>query len=232
MCRSKAEGGRRCNGARRRDLAAVAAAPDATRVPLRGGLSSTVALVTAPDGRRAVHKTPRPGFGPDDNRFFADGDELAAALGRAVGAPVADVLRDGPDAVWVEHIDGPTVDDPALTGGRDGARIGLLDALTGNTDRDGNMRLRGGRPVAFDHGGAWLPVEIGDTGPYLREPSAPMRHFVDGETWRDDPPISAGEVARLRPRVEALRPRFEARGRGAWLDYSLAALDEIGRRAG
>jgi hypothetical protein len=73
MCRSKAEGGRRCSGryrasaARAAGLAAIAARPGITREPLYGGQTSVTELATAPDGTR--------------------GEELADLLAEAVGAP-------------------------------------------------------------------------------------------------------------------------------------------------
>jgi hypothetical protein len=247
MCRSKAEGGRRCSGryrasaARAADLAVVAADPGTIRAPLYGGQTSVTELATAPDGTRAVRKTPRPGTDPEDARFLADGEELAALLAEAVGAPVPRVYRDGPGSVWVEYVDGPPAGPADLTGSPEEVRIGLLDALTGNgdrySDRSGNLKVRHGRLVGYDHGGAWLPAELGYEGPFIREPQAPVRHFIESSgddgtgRWRDSPPLPAAELAMIRVRVEALRPAFRRAGRGAWLDYSLAALDQIAGRA-
>jgi len=72
MCRSIAEGGRRCSGryrasaVRAAGLAAIAADPGVTREPLYGGQTSVTELATAPDETRAVRKTPRPGTDPAD----------------------------------------------------------------------------------------------------------------------------------------------------------------------
>ena len=111
--------------------------------------------------------------------------------------------------------------------------------MTGNGDRAGNLMIRDGHLADYDHGGAWLQCELGEHRPVLRERTAPIRHFVSPGAdpastigaWRNDPPLSAAELAAIRVRTEALRPDFERAGRGAWLDYSLAALAQIRARA-
>ena len=164
MCRSKTEGGRRCNGryrasaTRAAGLAAIAAHPGITREPLYGGQTPVTELATAPDGTRAIHKTPKPGTDPEDARFLADGEELAELLAEAVGAPAPRVYRDGPDSVWMEYVDGPPAGPADLTGSPEEVKIGLLDALTGlgdrYSDRSGNLKVRDGKLVGYDHGGS------------------------------------------------------------------------------
>jgi hypothetical protein len=141
----------------------------------------------------------------------------------------------------MEYVDGPSAGPADLTGSPEEVKIGLLDALTGlgdrYSDRSGNLKVRGGKLVGYDHGGAWLPAELGYEGPFIRELQAPVRHFIepsgdDGTgRWRDNPPLPAAELAEIRARVESLRPAFRRAGRGAWLDYPLAALDQITARA-
>jgi hypothetical protein len=219
------------------ELVAIATSPGSASERVYGGQTVvTVAvteLVTTVDGRRAFHKTPRAYEDPEDTRFLMDGEELVPLVAWAVRAPVAPAYRDAPDSVWVEHIGGTPEGADRLRDSPEAIRIALLDAMVGNHGRAGNLLVVDGRLVGVNHGGAWLPVEIGELDPYLREPDAPMRHFVDGErgTWRDDPPITAAEAAEIRPRTEALRPAFERAGRTAWLDYSLGVLDQIAQRA-
>ena len=89
-----------------------------------------------------------------------------------------------------------------------------------------------GKLAGYDHGSTWLQCELGEPGPHLREPGAPMALFVTGDgRWRDDPPLPRAELAAIRRRVAALRPAFTRRGRDSWLDWTLDALDEITRRA-
>jgi hypothetical protein len=242
MCRSKADGGRRCRAHRttRSDptatLTALAHAPadQTTRRRLFGGMTSDVVLVTDADGNQAVRKSPRAGTDAADARFFADGEVLAAKVAAALNAPVAAALRDpaDPDTVWVEYLDGAPYDGDRLSGSAEDITLGLLDAVIGNDDRVGNLRVRSGRLVGYDHGGAWLNVELGDTSPYLREPNAPARHFITREgTWRSDPPVDTATLARARTALAALRPDFQDAGRTAWLDYSLSVLDQIDHHA-
>jgi Phage minor capsid protein 2 len=213
------------------DVKAVAANDGKARhETLHGGQSAKVEKVTLPDGRTAVHKTPRPGYDdPDDVKFLMDGEELAAMLGEAVGAPVAKTYRDRPDSVWVEWIDGTQNGTGKLIDSREGKRIGLLDALTGYGDR--NLMVRDGKLVAFDHGGSWLQAELGDDRPHLADESAPMRHFVSGDDWRDDPPITVAEIDAIRKRIERLRSDFARLGRLGWFTYTMNALEQIRRRA-
>ena len=210
----------------------IADDPGASAVRLYGGQEAVTELVTATDGRRAVRKRPRPDQDAEEARFYQDGEELFPLLAEAVGAPVAATRRDG-EAIWVEYIEGDLEVPDHLIDTPEGIRLGLADALAGNRDRQGNLfAVDGGRRLmGFDHGGAWLDVEMEDPGPYLRERDAPMRHFVHGDTWRSDPPLTAAELGPIRERVAALRPAFERRGRGAWLDYSLAMLDDLTRQA-
>lgn len=251
MCRSQAEGGRRCpsaartrarNARTRARLTAIAATAPASAERLYGGTTSDVTLITTPDGQRAVRKAARPHTDPGDALEAADAEELAALLGDEIGAPVAQVHRDGPDSLLIEYIDGGHAEDAqqaALADTCEAARLGLLDAMTGNGDRKGNLMLRDGQLVGIDHGAAWLYAELGYTEPVLSEPDAPMARYVaqvpgaddNTGTWRTDPPIGVADVARIRARAEALRPVFEARGRGTWLDYSLNVLDGIGQHA-
>jgi hypothetical protein len=146
------------------DLAEIAAlAGTGTERRLYGGQTSAVTLVKLPDGRRAIRKAPRSWTEPDDARFDADGEELAALVAQAVGAPVARVHRAAPDTVWVEYIDGEAAADGQLDSSPEAVRIGLLDAMTGNRDRAGNLIVRNGRLVGYDHGGTWLYSELGYT---------------------------------------------------------------------
>ncbi|GAA1564133.1 hypothetical protein GCM10009678_54040 [Actinomadura kijaniata] len=180
-------------------------------------------LVTSSTGQRAVRKRPRPDQIPEEYLFYLDGEDLFPLLAEAVGAPVAATWRDGDDVIWVAYIDGGSHEVPDYPiDTPEGIRLGLADTLAGNLDRHGNLfAIDGGRRLkGFDHGGSWLEVETGDTGPYLRERQAPMWHFVEGDRWHTDPPLTAAELGRIRDRIAALRPRFEQRGRGAWLDHS------------
>src|SRR5262249_13746084 len=81
------------------DLAAIATSPSATTTRTYAGQPAVTELVTTTDGRRALHKTPRPHEDPGDSRFILDGEELVPLVAQAIGAPVARVHRDAPDSV-------------------------------------------------------------------------------------------------------------------------------------
>lgn len=216
--------------------AAAAAGDRVVRERLYGGMEAVTELVRLPDGRRAVRKTPRRDQDADEVRLVWDAEQLAGLVADAVRAPVAATYRDGPASLWVQWIDGrhvrPGDDGPgglgALADSPAAVRIGLLDALLDNRDRDGGLLVNaGGRLVGIDQGAAWMPWEIGDRGPYLREPAAPMAHFVAGETWRADAPVTAGELTGIASQLQALRPQFDRLGRTGWLDHSLTRLHDL-----
>lgn len=250
MCRSKAEGGRRCASrvfrpttARAAELARVAKAakdPAAEHERLLGGQSSVTELVTTPAGERVVRKSAPAYLDPDDHRFMMDGEVLASELANAVGAPVATVRRDGPDAVWVEYVEGSTEGVGRLMDTPAAVRIGLVDAMTNYQDRESGLRATAHGLMAFDSGGSWLDTELdakgivpfktpeGAAGNLHLQPGSPTRHFVTADDrYRTDPPISGAELSAIRTRVEGLRPKFEALGRAGWLDSSLSVLDRI-----
>jgi hypothetical protein len=126
-----------------------------------------------------------------------------------------------------------------------GRRLGLMDVLTHNTDRHpGNWLVGdGGQITGIDHGMAWMDGVTADglsDQEFLQAARADMRgpfmlgffdeaHFdeTDEVRLRDLDFLSAGDVAEMRQRLEALRPEFERLGRGGWLDYSQRMLSLI-----
>lgn len=219
---------------RRQALRDIADGPRAGQAPL-GRPGSGITLVTAPGGRRAVCRAVDPGTEGTaaDARYLADGEELAGLAGEAIGAPVAATWRQGPARVWAEYLPGRPAAPGELAASPAAALIGLLDAITGYRDRCGHLLVTpAGTLAGFGGGGAWLPWETSDPAPAPCEPAAPAALYITpGGCWRDDPPVTRVSAAAIRPRVEALRPAFSARGREQWLDWTLARLDEITRRA-
>lgn len=160
---------------------------------------------------------------------------------------VAEELYDDPDSAG----DGPpdteflrgVVDSPA------GRLLGLLDVLAQNQDRHvGNwMVTDDGGLTGIDHGLTWMDTDLngrdgtplpddvvvqvarsGMQGPFLGAFFDEPHFEATGETrFRDLDFMTAGDVAEIRGRLEALRPEFEHLGRGAWLDYSLRVLSVL-----
>jgi len=206
--------------------------------PLTGGQSARVDLFTDSRGRKIVRKTEDTTQGdPEYARYQLDAERLAAQVADAVGANVPRVYSDDPDSVWFEYIDGRPFesqygDDRNLITGPDGIRLGLLDALTGNQDRMGNMLITpDGRLTGIDQGDAWSQLALGNPSPYLREPNSPMSNWLNPDgTPKASPPFTRAQAEQLRRRLESLRPAFDAAGRGAWLDWTLrqlAAIEQI-----
>lgn len=211
---------------------------------LAGGASSETRLGVLADGRRVVQKTSPKWNDAEDGKHQADAEQLAALVARKLGARTAAVYRDSVNGVWMEWIKGRTVAESEIERGWEaaqeariasiaGKRLGLVDALTGQYDRNtGNMMI-GERNslVGIDHGAAWLSHALGN------EPAAsngfahynanqPAWNYARGGEFIDNP-LTAGDVNEVRTRLEALRPDFEHIGRGDWLDWSLGMLDQL-----
>ncbi|MEU9025872.1 ADP-ribosyltransferase [Actinomadura sp. NPDC048394] len=198
-------------------------------VPLfRGGVAERVDLVTFNDGSKAVRKVT---WGEDLDT--ADADELSALVGHAVEARVPAVHRADAHTLYMEHVDGQGVWDMhphahpddlrALYGDKPGARnLGLMDALTANGDREWLVD-RQGRVWGIDHGATfWLEPDSAA----VQAGNPFSRHFVEGTRigprgeeyiWRPNA-LNPADVEAIEQRLNALRPRFEARDRSDWFE--------------
>lgn len=214
----------------------------AERAKLSGGQSADTELVTLTDGRKVVHKRASD-WGmiadPDvraDIIASADAEELASLLGQAIGAPVARVARANAEAVWVEYIADARIGVDGFYDSPGGIRLGLLDVLTANADRNGgNWLVVDGRLVGIDHGSGWLAQRLGDTPDEAARyaVNSPFgRAFVasgtsDTALWRAGGPLTRIELEEVRRRMLGLRGDFDRTGRGDWLDWSLQILDRL-----
>lgn len=206
--------------------------PDTPGERLAGGASSDTSLVTTPAG--PVIRKRRPAWDDDaTGRDQADAELLAARLAESLGARTPRVARvaDTPDAVWMEHIAGarPADDDWWTT--PEGQRLGLLDMLSLNVDRNGGNILRdeAGDLWGIDHGAAWQMQQYVDSP---RPDSSPgVTWFVDSDERYIDNPLTPGDVEHVRGVLESLRPTFAAEGRESWLDYSLGVLERLAEHA-
>lgn len=203
-----------------------------------GGQSAQTELVTLADGTKVIRKRARTGL---DDMQDAAAEHAASLLGRALGLRTPGVYRRGPGEIYMEYIeDARTAEEAAGYGGDlpkafadaigsdDGKRLGLLDLLTMNIDRNnGNWMLDGrGRLVPIDHGASF----VNRTGDPARDREFVNNPFADH--YADDGnPLTKADVTELRRRLESLRPAFEHMGRGEWLTYSLAVLDRLAPNA-
>jgi len=218
---------------------------------LTGGQSSDTRLGVLADGRKVVNKRP-PSWGDvADNKHQADAEQLVARMAHRLGIKTAAVYRDAVDRVYVEYIEGKVIAELGETVGArltqeaymtslEGRRLGLLDVLTGQSDRNsGNMIIaEDGSLVGIDHGAGWLDHVLGNPpGPRgvggISE-AKPTWNYVregkDGPHWIDND-LSQNDIAEIRRRLQAMRPDFELVGRGDWLDYSLGQLDQLAGHA-
>lgn len=221
---------------------------------LTGGASGAgVRLAVLDDGRRVVRKQ-APDWGSDEPRTCADAEELAGLTGAVLDAGLAGVHRDETDVVWIEHAAGKTLGELQDHNGRAPAafdrwraskpamRMGLLDVLTGNGDRnDGNLIIDGDRVVGIDHAFAFEMIGYQHGTPHpddlarMGGEHAPAGHFIERDDngrnhWRDNP-LTPGDVTETRRRLETLRKAYNKRGRGRWLDNALLLLDQLAEHA-
>lgn len=221
--------------------------------PLTGGMSSDTRLAVLPDGRRIVHKRGPSWNDPEDSRFQADAEQAAGLLARELELRIPRVYRDEPESVWMEMLHGKTFaqllteSDTAamrqkledMINSKAGVRMGLLDFLSGNNDRNSGNRFvtDDGELAGLDHGAAWLDAVLnGSEADVVRavqraaEDGQPVRHFV-GPDGLIKNPLTKKDVKVLRKRLELLRDEFKKIGREDWLNYSLDALEQVGAEA-
>ncbi|GAA1395181.1 phage minor capsid protein [Catellatospora coxensis] len=235
------------------DLAAhVANAGRADRkVIAKGEQAGVKERLTMPDGTKVFSKAYADS--DPDSRHYADAEQLAALVGRTIGAPVPRAYRTGERHIYTDWADGTDVhalrkrdraraeaalDSPAAK------RLGLLDLLTGNIDRhEGNMFVaKDGTLTGIDQGLAWTGSDnlLDETSPIIRQAKLlgfmqgpALDHFRASSLELGPNPLTADDVAELRRRLTGLRPDFEHVDRGSWLDFSLAVLDMLaGHTAG
>lgn len=197
---------------------------------LGGGQAADTKLVTLADGTKAVHKITTEAQNDHSPRDQVDAEELAGEVAAALGVRTPAMVRTGPTAAYQEFMPGQPgkalygrdIPDSVLASD-DGVRLGLLDHITANSDRHGgNWLVDGdGSLTGIDNGMAFdYRATMGTHNPFGK------RHFED-----DANPLSPADVARVRERLAALKPRFTAMKRGAWHKAMMARLDEVARGA-
>jgi len=229
------------------DLATKMGEEPADVQPLSGGVSAlSVSLATYPDGSRAVAKQMTT---PDE----IDAEVLSAKVGKAIGAPVPDVIEapgreDGMYGVWMTHIPGQVgfklmmSDHVAAMEAQatpEGKRLGLLDVLVNNRDRnDGNwIASDSGVPVGIDHSlSSFESQRIDEFGNALPDGMAQMSSFalgvwtVGSGRWRKND-LTPEEVSQLRDGLQGLKSEFDDRDRGAWHAAMMARFESIAKHA-
>lgn len=224
---------------------------------LYGGLAAVTEMFSLPDGRRIVRKQSKEalaGGTREAARHEADAEQLGSLVASALGVKHARVVREDESTIWTEFVDGETMWDYNEIEFRFNAskRMGLLDVLIGNPDRNtGNMIMTDDGVYGIDHAGGWLGAalargaERGSENEFYAQPLQALGPLDDlrpnklfaqtltGESdvseqreWIDNP-LTPADIEITRERLEALRPDFKRLRREDWLDYSLRTLDEI-----
>lgn len=214
--------------------------PERSRRALTGGVSAETELVTLRDGTRVVHK-----YGGNPTA-----EQGAALIARALGLDAPRVYRNDRSSAWMDFVDNAeSAAEVAVRQARagsagdqtswraeavasdDGRRIGLLDLLIANGDRNvGNWMLprEGGRVIPIDHGHAF-PSAL-SSGRRLRAQSNPgspfAEHFHDGQTWQPND-FTPADIVEVRRRLTELLPDFEHFDQPRWIEYALVVLDVL-----
>ena len=214
---------------------------------------SKVELVTFGDGSRAIRKTGK--TWPGDNWPASmvqehDAEELGALVAQELGLKPPGVYRASPDEAYFDYI----TDDRAELGmevvgwgkpvpreiadSLDGRRIGLLDVLTENRDRNDGNWFKVNDPEAdnelipIDHGLAFAG-NANKAPEYVETTSNPFAvHYIHGDLgqWRDND-LHPAYLASLRDGLAALKPQFVRLGRGAWHGRMMQRLGTLQRHA-
>jgi hypothetical protein len=242
------------------DLVAGVKSGIETRTNPSMGWSTMVERVTFYNGTKAIYKT---GARAMSGRLStsnvmvrlkdADAEQLAALVGKAVGAPVPAVYRTSEFSVYMEFIEGgtytesravssiPTLQEYAETDA--GRLIGLMDVIVGNYDRyPGNIMITPltADLVGIDHGLAWdHGLDLRNDGS-VRPPKGLSTPFVDpyitvldadNTDWVPKNDMSPHDMAIIEQRLLALRDDFVLLGRLDWWEAMIARFREIKKRA-
>ena len=203
------------------------------------GNSSDVELLEKESGKFLVHKSYNQDWRTKGNKQRnLDAEELGTEAVNAMGMQVAAVHPGSePGTMDVEFIRGRHVPSSSFIASSDQGKLyGLSLYLSGNDDaNDGNWMIAdGGRFVSFDHAGAFTALSANDHD--LREVSGSnyfMEHLSHPgvPTLADKVDWNPTDLAIIRSRLEALKPKFEAKGRLDWWETMMKRLALVEERA-
>ena len=214
---------------------------------------SKVDLVTFGDGSRAIRKSGKtwPGdFRPATMVQEHDAEELGALVAQELGLKPPGVFRESPDVAYFDYIDDARAElgleavgwgkpVPAeFTDSLDGRRMGLLDVLTENRDRNDGNWFASTDPdadeeiIPIDHGLAFSAPRGNDPDQVEQGGNPFAEHYVNGELgqWRTND-LHPAYLASLRDGLADLKPQFERLGRGLWHGRMMQRLATVQRNA-
>jgi hypothetical protein len=179
-----------------------------------------------------------------------DAEELAAMVAEEMGLTVPGVYRAGPEEAYFDYIEDDRAQlgieavgwgkpvPPDLTDSTAGRRVGLLDVITENRDRnDGNWFKaedpdEDGEIIPIDHGLAFSAPRSNDPEEVETSSNPFAYHYIRGDLgqWRPND-LHPAYVASLRDALADLKPQFVQRGRGLWHGRMMQRLAMIQRNA-
>ncbi len=193
--------------------------------------------VTFADGTVAVRK----GYRDTD---LADSDVLAHRLAARAGVDAPAQIRTGPTTTFTEFVEGKTggkfVQASKLENRdalrelfytEEGQRIGVLDRVAGNGDRNpGNWIVRDGKPVPIDMDSAFDPrFEIDFDDAFSRAWDNPAGQWVEA---KDAYSFTDVKVARqTRDALSRMKDDFIELGHEDWWEAAMHRADDLIRRA-
>lgn len=222
--------------------------PPSARQRFTAGASAETELLTLRGGKKVVSKT--------SSSQEIGAEQVMSMYGRAVGLKPPRVYRTQPGTAYMDYIDdaktpselraraaaGTDADrqawakrfDDALNSD-DGKRVGLLDAIGNNGDRNpGNWMLNSrGRITPIDHGFASPGVDPRGAVRVRIHSSSPFteRHLLREGRWIDND-FTPADIEEVRRRLLDLQPDIDHIGEGdKWLRYANAVLDKIAAKA-
>jgi hypothetical protein len=222
--------------------------PPKTRTRFTAGASAETELLELRNGKKVVQKT--------TSSTEAGAEQVASKYGRAVGLKPPRVYRTEPGSVYMDYISdsktssefralasaGSEADrvawgkrfDTALNSD-DGKRVGLLDVMINNNDRNpGNWMLSGhGRITPIDHGFAAPGIDPRGAVRVRIHSSSPFaeKHLLENGRWKDND-FTPDDIEEVRRRLLDLQPDLDHIGEGdKWLRYANAVLDKVAAKA-
>lgn len=202
------------------------------------GNSSHVELQDKGDGRLLVHKNYNQDWRTKGNKQRQiDAEDLGTQAVHAIGLDVA-ATHPGkePGTLDVEFVHGRHVPSSSFIASSDQGKLyGLSVFLTGNDDaNDGNWMLGDrGRFVSFDHAGAFSALADTEHDLHAVPTTNYFLHHLAGRgpTLADKVDWNPADLAIIRTRLEALKPKFQNAGRIGWWDKMMARLKLVEERA-
>jgi hypothetical protein len=226
-------------------------APGSAKVAGSQGEQGGVEVVTFGNGAQYIHKDfkslikpypesmggPRP-MPAREKKLMVAKESLAAKISDVIGAGAPAIFRDPhsttgfyePKVAGVsamEYFKGSRRSPEKMYNSPEGMKIGLMDAIIGADDRHlGNVMVTpDGKPVPIDHNDTWV------TGQRLLTRS-PFEVALGKQIKAGKNPFSVADLDRVKQKVEALKPEFDAMPDGNGAKYYQMTMGKLAQIRG